>query len=52
MLYNRDSDFITVRQGLKIKSGFFFSHTLSLDFFLHLLTFCFIDDDWNPIMEH
>ena len=28
------------RQRLKLKSGFFFSHFLSLDFFLHFLTFC------------
>ena len=29
-----------LRQRLKLKFGFFFSHSLSLDFFLHFLTFC------------
>ena len=28
------------RQRMKLKSGFFFSHLLPLDFFLHFLTFC------------
>ena len=51
MLYIRDSDFITVQQRLKLKYGFL-SHSLSLDFFLHFLTFCLIGDDWNPVMEH
>ena len=39
------------RQRLKLKSGFS-SHSLSLDLFLHFLTFCLISDDWNPVMEH
>ena len=39
------------KQRLKLRSGFF-SHSLSLDFFLHFLTFCLIGDDWNPVMEH
>ena len=53
MLYNRDSDFITVHTRIKAKIWIFFSsHSLSLDFFLHLLTFCLIGDDWNPVMEH
>ena len=51
MLYNRDSDFITVQPKIEAKI-WIFSLTLSLDFFLHLLTFCLIGDDWNPVMEH
>ena len=51
MLYNRDSDFITIQIKIEIKTGFF-SHSLSLDFFLHVLSFCLIGDDWNPVMEH
>ena len=39
------------RQRLKLKSEFF-SDSLSLDFFLHFLTFCLIGDDWNIVMEH
>ena len=38
-------------QNLKLKFEFF-SHSLSLDFFLHSLTCCLIGDDWNPVMEH
>ena len=52
MLYNRDSDFIIVQTRIEAKFWIFFPHSLSLDFFLHLLTFYLIDDDWNPVMEH
>ena len=41
VLYNRDSDFITVQTRIEAKIWIFFSHSLSLDFFLHLLTFLF-----------
>ena len=51
MLYNRDSDFITVQTKIETKIKFF-SHSLSLDFFIHFLTFCLIGDDWNPVMKH
>ena len=53
VLYNRDSDFLTVQTKIEAKIWiFFFSHSLSLDFFLHLLTFCLIGDDRNLVMEH
>ena len=52
MLYNRDSDLITVQTRIEAKICIFFSHSLSLNFFLHLLTFYLIGDDWNPVMEH
>ena len=52
MLYNRDSDFINVQTNIEAKIWIFFSHSLSIDFFLHFLTFCLIGDDWNPVMEH
>ena len=52
MLYKKDSDFINVPTKIEVKIWIFFSHSLSLDFFLYLLTFCLIGDDWNPVMEH
>ena len=52
MLYNRYSDLITVKTRIEAKIWIFSSHSLSLDFFIHLLTFSLIDDDWNPVMEH
>ena len=52
MLYNRYSYFITVQIKIEAKIWIFFSHSLSLDFFLHFLTFCLIGDDWNLVMEH
>ena len=51
MLYNKYSDFITVQTKIESKSRFF-SHSLSLDFFLHVLSFYSIGDDWNLVMEH
>ena len=38
-------------QRLKFKFEFF-SHSLSLDLFLHFLTCCLIGDDKNPVMDH
>ena len=52
MLYNRDLDFITIQTKIEAKILIFFTHSLSLDFFLHFLTFCLIGDDWNPVMKH
>ena len=49
MLYS-DIQFIYCR-GEDLSSNLGFS-LLSLDFFLHFLTFCLISDDWNPVMEH
>ena len=40
------------RQRLKLRSGFIFSHSLSLDSFVLFLTFLLIGDYWNPVMEH
>ena len=50
MLYNRDSDFITIQRNIEAQIWIFLS--LSLDFFLHFLTFYLIGDNWNPVMEH
>ena len=43
MLYNRYLDFITVKRKIEAKI-WIFSHSLSLDFFLHFLTLCLIGD--------
>ena len=51
VLYNRDSDFIIVQTKIETKI-WILSLSVSLDFFLHVLTFCLIGDDWNPVMEH
>ena len=53
MLYNKDSDFITVQTKIEAKIWIFFLTPCLLNsFFLHFLTFCLIGDDWNPVMEH
>ena len=51
MLYNRYSNFIIVQTKIETKI-WILSLSLSLDFFLHVLSFCLIGDDWNPVMEH
>ena len=49
MLYS-DIQFIYY-SGEDLSSNLGFS-LLSLDFFLHFLTFFMIGDDWNPVMKH
>ena len=51
VLYNIDSDFITVQTKIKAKIWIFsLTPCLLISFFIFLLSL--IGDDWNPIMEH
>ena len=49
-MLHSDIQFFIVEE--KIEAQIWIFLFLSLDFFLHFLTFCLIGDDWNPVMEH